>query len=334
MHLTCLGVMKKLLLAWTKGPHRTRIGLKNVNRISDRLITIKNFIPKEFGRKPRTLNDLPRYKATELRQFLLYTGPVVLKGIIPEDLFNHFLTLHLAVRLLCSVSLVKLHTENARNLLRNFVSNCQILYGQSFMSYNVHNLIHLSDDAAKFGALDNFSAFPFENQLLKLKKMVTKHDRPLAQLVRRIGESSLAIGREPLEFKMNFGKEHRNGPTFHTINLPFRQFTFIKGSHGTLSTSFPDNCFFSSDSEIVVCRNIIQQNGFVYIIGEIFQEKKDLYQHPWPSSLFGVFEVSSYSDMKMWPLSKFRNKAVIMPLCYSTKTESYAVFALLHHQFQ
>ena len=34
--------------------------------------------PREFARGPRTTADLLRYKATEFRQFLLYTGPVVL----------------------------------------------------------------------------------------------------------------------------------------------------------------------------------------------------------------------------------------------------------------
>ena len=104
MHLTCLGVMRKLLWAWKKGPLTVRIGTPNVERISQRLITIKSCIPKEFARKPRSLDELARWKATELRQFLLYTGPVVLKGILNEDVYNHFVTFHLAIRILTSVS--------------------------------------------------------------------------------------------------------------------------------------------------------------------------------------------------------------------------------------
>ena len=96
MDLTCLGVMRKLLLAWKKGPLTVRIGTQNVNRISERLSMIKFSVPNDFARKPRSLDELARWKATELRQFLLYTGPVVLKNIVNEDIYNHFLTFHLA----------------------------------------------------------------------------------------------------------------------------------------------------------------------------------------------------------------------------------------------
>ena len=50
-------------------------------------------MPSEFARQPRRLQELDRCKATEFRQFLLYTGHVVLKGIVSKELFQHFLTL-------------------------------------------------------------------------------------------------------------------------------------------------------------------------------------------------------------------------------------------------
>ena len=44
----------------------------------------------EFARQPRRLQELDRWMATEFRQFLLYTGPLVLKGIVSKELFQHF----------------------------------------------------------------------------------------------------------------------------------------------------------------------------------------------------------------------------------------------------
>lgn len=38
--------------------------------------------------------------------------------------------------------------------------------------YNVHSLIHICDDVRKFGGLENFSAFKFENHLGKLKRRI------------------------------------------------------------------------------------------------------------------------------------------------------------------
>lgn len=51
----------------------------------------------------------------------------------------------------------------AEALLNNFVSSFQVLYDAEYISHNVHNLLHLCSDARKFGPVDNFSAFRFEN---------------------------------------------------------------------------------------------------------------------------------------------------------------------------
>lgn len=56
--------------------------------------------------------------------------------------------------------------------------------------YNIHNLVHLADDAQHFGSLDNFSAFPIENYLGMLKKLVRKAHPPLQQVIRRLGENN------------------------------------------------------------------------------------------------------------------------------------------------
>ena len=57
-------------------------------------------MPSEFARQPRQLSEMDRWKATEFRQFLLYTGPVALHGILHTDVYKHFLVLSVAVLLL------------------------------------------------------------------------------------------------------------------------------------------------------------------------------------------------------------------------------------------
>ncbi len=78
--------------------------------------------------------------------------------------------------------------DYAKELLILFVSQCKDYYGVKFVSYNVHNFVHLADDVLNFGPLDAFSAFPFENHLQSIKKLIRKHDKPLPQIVRRIQE--------------------------------------------------------------------------------------------------------------------------------------------------
>lgn len=49
-----------------------------------------------------------------------------------------------------------------------------MLYGETNIVYNIHNLIHLSHDVKIYGSLDTFSAFPFENHMRILKRMLRK----------------------------------------------------------------------------------------------------------------------------------------------------------------
>ena len=99
MHLICLGVMKRLLVqCWLKGPLHCRIGCGMKNQISGALTSLRSCIPREFARKPRSLDDVYMWKAIEFRLFLLYTGPVTTrneatpgneaKKTLPENVAN------------------------------------------------------------------------------------------------------------------------------------------------------------------------------------------------------------------------------------------------------
>jgi len=82
MHLCCLGVMKKLLVDyWIQGNSNVKLGVQGRLEISRRLLALQSQIPVEFQRTTRSLVDILRWKATEFRFFLLYSGPVLLKGI-------------------------------------------------------------------------------------------------------------------------------------------------------------------------------------------------------------------------------------------------------------
>jgi hypothetical protein len=71
MHLVCLGVTRKLLNLWVSGKFKAaKLSENQINLISKQLEVIKPYIPSDFNRTPRDLNELPRWKATELKQFV------------------------------------------------------------------------------------------------------------------------------------------------------------------------------------------------------------------------------------------------------------------------
>ena len=72
-----------------------------------------------------------------------------------------------------------------------FVNYFPKLYGKDKVVYNVHDLVHLSQDVELHGNLDNNSCFPFENFLGQIKKLLRKPNSPLQQVVRCVSEKTL-----------------------------------------------------------------------------------------------------------------------------------------------
>lgn len=82
--------------------------------------------------------------------------------------------MNVAISILVSLNLAKEHISFAKELLAYFVKQGSVLYGDKFVVYNVHSLLHLTGEVAKHGTLDSCSAFAFENYTKKLKKFVRK----------------------------------------------------------------------------------------------------------------------------------------------------------------
>jgi len=121
----------------------------------------------------------------EFRSFLIYFEPLVLRSGLPDKLYHHFMLLNVAITILSCHSLSKSLISFASVLLHQFVSEAGMLYGAGSLVYNIHNLIHLCDDATEFGVLDQLSCFQFENKLGHMKKQLRTGNKPLAQFCRR-----------------------------------------------------------------------------------------------------------------------------------------------------
>lgn len=174
MHLVCLVVMRRMIMFWTKATHSpVKPSPAILRSLSDRLVSLNGFLPSEFVPQPRTLFEVDRWKATEFRSFLLYRGPVVLKGILPNEYYTHFCSLSLAMNILLEEddNIRNQYLGYAKGLLEFFVGKSADIYVKSFVTYNVHALIHLLDDCFHFScSLNHLSAFPFENMLGYMKR--------------------------------------------------------------------------------------------------------------------------------------------------------------------
>jgi len=144
-----------------------------IKKVSERLLSLKYNIPNDFATKPRSLEELPRWKATEFRLFLLYIGPIAIQSIVSKELYEHFLCLHVAMIIFLSPNYNNL-SSFAQSLMINFVQKFGNLYGKHFISAYIHALIHLVEDYDNYGSLDRVSCFKFENYMSYLKKNGSK----------------------------------------------------------------------------------------------------------------------------------------------------------------
>jgi len=211
MHLVLLGVLKRILSFLLKGPTICRISRKQISLISDRLTSYRANTPSDFNRKPRGLDDLCYWKATEFRLLLLYLGPVVFKGILSDQAYQNFLALHVSMSLLLSDGIESDPDmiKYSKELLKWFVCDCSTVYGEIFNVYNIHSLSHLPDDVVNHScSLNDISAFKFENYMQSLKKCVRNSKNPVAQIVKRLTEKMESAFQKKIRnsFKIN-GKD-------------------------------------------------------------------------------------------------------------------------------
>lgn len=329
MHLILLGIVRKLLYSWLGGELRYyRLQHRAVDEISLRLIQLKPFIPVEFARKPRHLNCIKLWKATEYRLLLLYTGPLAFKSLIKKNVYVHFMTLHVIMRILSSEDLHE-YLNYAQDLIEFFIKTFIKLYGVENISHNVHGLVHLVNDVRKFGPVDNFSAFKFENYLQILKKYLRKADKPLEQLVRRYTEKELIISSLPNfnQIYPTLTSLHYDGPLLLNCHNP--QYKIVKFNGFTLKAgTIADNCCSLSCGTIVCIENVAHCTirNIPVIIGYEFLERKDLFHIPCPSSKLGIYSVGLRSDLKSWPLRNIVKKYVQLPY----ENDEHAIFPLIH----
>lgn len=130
MHLVILGVMKKLLLLWIKGPLNVRLPSSKINQLSNLSISFKSEFPCGSSRKPRALIEIAHWKATEFRSFLLYIGPIILKNVVSVDCYKNCIDLNISMNILLSPNiLIIVHSyNNADDLLNYFVKTFEQIY--------------------------------------------------------------------------------------------------------------------------------------------------------------------------------------------------------------
>lgn len=168
MHCVLLGVTKQFLDMWLNSKNHCEpwyIGTSH-NKIDEKLLPITP--PSDVPRVPRTVHVAHKWKAAECRSWLLFYSLPILNMILPNKYLKHWSLLVNSIFLLLKDNVINKDLANKSTYIKKFVNQIPEIDGMCYMSYNVHQLTHLTDAVQLHGPLWSFSAFVFEGQNQKL----------------------------------------------------------------------------------------------------------------------------------------------------------------------
>lgn len=158
-----------------------------------------------------------------------------------------------------SDTLMQTMTDYAEKLLIHFVLSSKCIYGPQILSHNFHNLLHITDDARKYGNLNIFSNFSSENYLQKIKKLLRTHNNVLSQIVLRLSEEKTLYKLPTQKITAgNFSLEKKHNSGILVENTSDPQFKEVIFSNFKLGLNLQDCCCK------LKCNSIIEISNFAY----------------------------------------------------------------------
>lgn len=156
--------------------------------ISRRIEEFNETQPVEFQKKLRSFGDsLGLMKGTEFRQYVLYVGPLLLRGIVEDDIIGNLIKLQIASTIFSHKRFANYYNE-ADTLMRMFIVEFGAIYHPSHVVYVVHSLCHMKRFVELYGPWDNFSTFEYESTNCTVKNYLKSNVKPLIQVTNRILE--------------------------------------------------------------------------------------------------------------------------------------------------
>lgn len=232
-----------------------------------------------------------------MRQFLLYTGIVILKDFLSEEAYTHFLKLSMAYRLLSSKATTGTNIDVAEELLKEFVQDWTKFYRKEFLRFNVHSLLHLAADVRLHGPIDTFSAYKFEDKIRQLRRMIKSNNRVPAQLFNRIKE------RQNIDYKPTTRKNKSN-----VRSIKFKR----------------DSCLMLKDQSVVEVIDICPSKTR-YLVSK-WNVSESHFMCPFDSKLVGICRVDDLADEEYYV-----DKSSVKFKCYRLPyQESYVAIPLIH----
>lgn len=173
MHSVLLGVARQLGKLWFDSINHDKpfyISCADQKLIDFALTAIRP--PCNISRTPRSISVRKFWKAHEWYTWLCYYSLPILQSYLPKKFLSHLALLVDGIALLVSDFISATQLVHCYAVLKQFVIDFELLYGQDNMSFNVHLCLHLTSSVRAWGPLWTHSAFVYEAFNAKLLDMM------------------------------------------------------------------------------------------------------------------------------------------------------------------
>lgn len=290
MHVVCCGVTMRILDYLRSGPNTCRLSTNDMKKFDCVMASLRHSVPQDFSRKPRSLQHLKLWKATELYLLTVYLSFIIFPKLFPANsaVLETLMTYCTTVFLMCSNHVV-LHEE-----LQTFLCRLNDLFPRvftkSFCTYNVHAIVHLSEDYFRIGNIMSFSVFRFENFLRFLKKTVRSPYLPLQQAINRIHEGGQFLGH--LSYSNSEEQKLKHG---FVSNGQMRYRTLIFNST-ILKSKSKDGYVLTKCGKVIKIayfyRNVNRENQ-IFFCGRALRSLSNMFTSPIDSGRLCIFKAQN-----------------------------------------
>lgn len=162
-----------------------------------------------------------------------------------------------------------------------------LIYGTELVSFSMHSLIHLDQDARKFGLLDDVSAFPFETFLVKPKKLVCQPQNPVQQLIRWIHEKQKVASQKTTSVFNLVKQLHFSGPLINPI-ATWEQYRHYNDGQPLITSS--------SEGRVLVLQNILSHSGTIKAPCNFSETAKSFFIYPMDSKCLWTLKAEAEGE--------------------------------------
>lgn len=275
MHSTCLGLMKKLMEMWFSS--------LDVSFIDEYINTLKTQWPTEFQRKIRNLKFIKDLKASEYRVWLLYISVAVMKNFLSKEEYTHFCLIHFGIRLLFLNSIPsEQNIELSQKCINKFLLDWPWIYPSKALPLSIHVTEHLPEDCKlNSSSPDQFSAFPFESFLRRVKKNYHTGGKSLEQIFCRFSEELNCFNK-----RIFGGKKWSENDIICSKKLEDDNFSVLASKNFNISLKDGNNIIEFVDTIMIVEKMTCVDGAGVVFTGCAYETEAK-------RSLYSVFENSS-----------------------------------------